>query len=117
LQSPDGLQQPFFFLFSPAASLLFDRAERADLFIEVNQVLAKLLETMKLRNLLLGLAKGYGIGKGFGNGFARHPSSEAQLRIMAGVIRLSAMARGLATTPNHGGNGTRAQITQAEELF
>src|SRR5437016_10323304 len=54
---PDGSQQSFFFLLRPAAPLLLDRAESTDLFVEGHQVLAELLEAMKLGDLLLGFAQ------------------------------------------------------------
>jgi hypothetical protein len=97
--------------------LRLDRAEGTDSFVDANQVFTELLETMKFGDLLLCLTKRYGVGEGFGNGLTRHPAGEAQLWIMAGIVRLGAMTGRLATTPDHGGNGTRPQIAQAKELL
>jgi hypothetical protein len=54
-QSPDGLQQPFFFLPGPSTTL-FDRAKMADLFVDADQLVVELLETTELVNLPLRLA-------------------------------------------------------------
>ncbi len=89
---PDGSQQPFFFLFGPAARLLFHGTKRADSFVEADQFLAKLLKTMKLGHFLLRFAKSGGVGKGLGHGLAGHSAGEAELGIMAGVVGLGAMA-------------------------
>ena len=69
----------------PANRLLLERAESTDLFVEGDQVLAELLEAVKLGHLLLRLAQGGGIGKGFRHGLAGHAASEAKLRIMCRV--------------------------------
>src|SRR5258708_11281081 len=61
----DGSQQPFFFLLAPATAMLLNRAESTDLVVEGDQVLAELLETVKLGDFLLRLAQRGGIGKGF----------------------------------------------------
>src|ERR1051325_6327403 len=67
---PHGSQQRFFFLLCPAAPLLLDRAESTDLFVEGHQVLAQLLEAVKLGDLLLGFTQGGGIRKGLRHGLA-----------------------------------------------
>jgi hypothetical protein len=97
--------------------LLLDGAECTDLFVDANQVFAELLETMKLGDFLLGLTECTGVGKGFRDGLAGHPSGEPHLRIMTRIIRLGAMAGRLAAAPDHGGDGTRPEIAQAEELI
>jgi len=97
--------------------LLLDGAEGTDLFVDANQVFAELLETMKLGDFLLCLTERTGVGKGFRDGLAGHPSGEPHLRIMTRIIRLGAMAGRLAAAPDHGGNGTRPEIAQAQELI
>jgi hypothetical protein len=54
-QSPDGLQQPFFFLLGPSTTPL-DRAKMADLFVDADQLVVELLETTELVNLPLRFA-------------------------------------------------------------
>src|SRR5439155_1140541 len=114
---PDGPQQPFFFLLGPAAPLRLDRAESTDLVVEGDQVLAKLLEAMKLGDLLLRLAQRRGIGKALRYRLAGDAASEAKLRIMSRVVVFGAVAGRFAAAPGHGGNGTRSKITQVEELL
>ena len=62
-----------FFPALSAAPLLLDRAESTDLFVDDHQVLAELLEAVKLGDLLLGFAQGGGIGKGLRHGLAGRP--------------------------------------------
>jgi hypothetical protein len=57
------LQQPFFFLNGPAALLRLARAQRADLLIDADQVLAELLKAMELGDLLLRFAQRSGSGE------------------------------------------------------
>ena len=98
-------------------ALLLHRAEPTDFFVEGHQVLAELLEAVKLGDLLLRFAQGGGIGKAFRYRFAGHAAGEAELGIVPRVVVLGAVAGGLAAAPGHGGNGTRTEITQAEELL
>src|SRR6266852_249133 len=100
----DGLQQPFFFLLDPATPMLRNRAESTDLVVEGDQVLAELLETVKLGDFLLCLAQRGGIGKGFCHRLAEHAASEAKLRVMSRVVVFGAVAGGLAAASGHGGN-------------
>jgi hypothetical protein len=99
----------FFFLLRPAAPLLLDRAESTDLFVEGHQVLAELLEAVKLGDLPLGLAQGGGIGKGLRHRLAGHAASETELRVMSRIVAFGALAGPLAAAGS--------QITQAEELL
>src|SRR5438034_4942426 len=101
----------------PAAAFLRDRAESTDLFVEGDQILAELLEAVKLGHLLLRLAQRCGIGKALRYRLARDSASEAKLRIMSRVVVFGAVAGRLAAASGHGGNGARSQITQAEELL
>jgi hypothetical protein len=111
------LQQPFFFLFGPTTPLLLDRSQPADSFVHADQILAELLESMKLGDLLLGLAEGGWVGKGFRHRLSGHSASQAELGIMSGIVRLGAMAGRFAAASRPGGNATRPKITQAEELL
>ena len=97
--------------------MLLHRAESTDLVVEGDQVLAELLETVKLGDFLLRLAQRGGIGKGFCHRPAGHAACEAKLRIMSRVVVFGAVAGRLAAASGHGGNGARSQITQAEELL
>ena len=90
---------------------------RQILLVEGDQLLAELLEAVKLGDLLLCLAQRGGIGKGFGHGFASDAAGEAELRIMAGVVGLGAMAGGLAAATDHGGNGAGRKSPKRQKLF
>jgi len=57
------------------------------------------------------------IRKGLGYRFTSHPPRESKLRIMAGVIRLGAMASRFATAPHNSGDRTAPKITEAEKLL
>jgi hypothetical protein len=97
----------------PANRLLLERAESTDLFVEGDQVLAELLEAVKLGHLLLRLAQGGGIGKGFRHGLAGHAASEAKLRIMCRVAVFGAVAGWLTAAPGYGANGTLSKSTKS----
>jgi hypothetical protein len=97
--------------------LLLDRAESTDLFVEGHQVLAELLEAVKLGDLLLGFAQGRGIGKSLRHGLAGHAASETELRVVSRVVAFGTVAGRLAAAAHDGGKRAGAQITQAEELF
>jgi hypothetical protein len=56
---------------------------------------------MKLRDFLLRFAKRGWVGKGFRHRLAGHPSSQAELGIVARVLGLGAMASRFATAPDH----------------
>src|SRR5579884_425994 len=116
-RSPHGLQQPFFFLVRPTPALPLDRAQPTDLLIDGHQLLAESLKAVKLVDFLLGLTQGGRIGKGFGHRLASHSPSEAELGIVAGIVRFGAMAGRLATAPDGGGDGAGAQIAQTKKLF
>lgn len=115
-RSPDGLQQPFFFLVGPATSLLLDGPQLADLFVEGDQILAERLKTMELSDLVLRFSKRGWIGKGLRHGFSAHPASEAELGIMTRIVRFGAMAGWFTAAADNGGNRTGPKITQMEEL-
>src|SRR5207253_7354956 len=101
----------------PAAAFLRDRAESTDLFVEGDQILAELLEAVKLGHLLLRLAQRCGIGKALRYRLARDSASEAKLRIMSRVVVFGAVAGRLAAASDHCGNGARSKITPAEKLL
>lgn len=97
--------------------MLLHGAKRTNCFVEADQLLAELLEAMKLSHLLLRFVQRGGVGKGLGYGLASHSSGKAKLGIMAGVLWLGAMAGRFATAPAHGRNRTRAKIAQREEFL
>jgi hypothetical protein len=109
--SPDGSQQPFFFLCRPDATLSLDRPEPADPFADVQELATELLEGLRDRALLLvamiRLDFRFGpvpSGRGrerFSDRLASHFAGKSQLRIMAGVVGLGAMAGGFSAAARH----------------
>jgi len=93
------------------------RTESTDLLVEGNQVVAELLEAMKLGDFFLGFAQGDRIGETLRHRLARDATGEAKLRIMSRVVVFGTVAGRLATTAGYGGDGTGSQISQAEELL
>jgi hypothetical protein len=85
------LQQPFFSLFGPSAPPLLDRAKIADPFVDADQLVVKLLETVELGDFLLRFAKRGRIGKRLGYCFSTHLASEPKLGIMTGIIGFGAV--------------------------
>jgi len=92
--------------------LLLDWAESTDLVVEGDQVLAELLEAVKLGDLLLRFAQGAGIGEGFRHRLAGHAASEAKLRIMSQVVVLGTVAGGRAAAPTYRGDGAESKIVK-----
>src|SRR5437879_7288154 len=78
----DGSQQPFFFLVAPATPLLLHRAESTDLVVEGDQVLAEVLETVKVGVFLVLLEQRGGIGRVFWNGAVGMVAWGGELRMM-----------------------------------
>ena len=87
----------FFPPLSPAAPLSFHVATRTDALTEGHQFRTEFLEATKLGDLLLRFAESGGVGETLRDGFACDAAGQAELGIVAGVIRLRAMAGGLAT--------------------
>jgi len=85
--------------------------------VDGHQFGAELLQAMKLRHFSLGFAESCGIGEAFGDRLAVHAAGETELRNMARVVGLSAMASRLATGPGHGGNGSWSQVPESQELL
>jgi hypothetical protein len=111
------LQQPFFFLAGPGAMLCFDGAKGTYLFVDADQVLAEFLKAMELCDLLLGFAQGGRTGEGFGYALARYSSRETELRIVAGIVGLGAMAGRFTAAAHYGRYRTGPQIAEAEKFF
>jgi hypothetical protein len=74
-------------------------------------------KTMELGDFLLCLTESTRVGKRLRDSLAGQPSGQPDLRIMTRIVRLGAMAGWLAATPDHGGNGTRPEIAQAQEFI
>jgi hypothetical protein len=110
------VQQPFFFLDGPAAGFLF-QTKLTNLLVEDDQLVGELLQAMELGDLLLGFAQGGGAGKTLIDRLTLDFASEAELRIMPGVIRTGTMTGRFATETPGRGNGAGAEISQAEELL
>jgi len=96
--------------------VLFHGPQPTNLLVDGHQFGAELLQAMKLGHLSLGFAESGGAGKAFGHRLAVQAAGETELRVMARIIGLSAMAGGLATAPGDGGNGTGSQVTKTLEL-
>ena len=67
-------------------------------------------------DLCLGLLEGGGGSKGFGYRLAIDGAGETDLRVVAGIVGFSAVAGGLATSTNDGGDGAWSQITKCADL-
>src|SRR5437879_2124696 len=80
-----------FFLWRPGALLWLGRTETADLPVDGNQVRTNSLEPMELLDFSLGFAEGGGSREALGDCLAVNFASETELRVMAGIVGLSAM--------------------------
>jgi hypothetical protein len=110
------LQQPFFFLFAPASTLLLNGAESADSFVYAHQVLAEFLEPMELGDFVLRLAQRSGIGEGFSHAFASDSPGQTELRVVTGVVGFGAMAGRLTAATQYGCDRAGPQVAEAKEL-
>ena len=72
---------------------------------------------MELGDLLLGFAQGGGAGKTLVDRLTLDFASEAELRIMPGVMGTGTMTGRFATETPGRGNGAGAEISQAKELL
>ena len=72
---------------------------------------------MELLDFSLGFAEGGGSGEALGDCLAVRFASETELRVMAGIVGLSAMKGGLAAASDHYANGARTEITQGLYLL
>src|SRR6266478_4018495 len=72
---------------------------------------------MELGNLLLGFAQGGGARQTLVDRLTLDFASEAELRIMPGVMGTGTMTGRFATETPGRGNGAGAEISQAEELL
>jgi len=99
-----------FLVVCPSASLLLHRSKLADLLINVHQLLAEFLKTMKLGDFLLRFSKGSRVGERFGHGLSCLPAGESELGIMARVVRFGAMARWFPAASHNGGDRTGSQV-------
>src|SRR5260370_42112144 len=93
------------------------RTETADLLVDGNQVRTNGLEPMELLDFSLGFAEGGGSGEALRDRLAVNFASETELRVMAGIVGLSAMKGGLAAASDHYANGPRTEITQGLHLL
>src|ERR1700730_2085504 len=76
-----------------------------------------MLPALKLRHLPLGLAQSGRSGKTLVDGLPVHLAAQAKLRLVPGIVRLSTVATRFAAAAHAGGNGTRSEIAQTEELL
>jgi hypothetical protein len=94
----------------------WNRAQTADLLIDLQQGTGQLLKPAELLDFSLGFALRDGSGKSLGNGFALAFESETVVGSMAGVVGLVAMATGISTAAASGSDGAWAEVTQAGNL-
>jgi hypothetical protein len=111
------LQYSFFFLRGPTRSVGLDWAQAADLFVEGDQFGAQGLHLVELGDFALGLAEGCGAGKGLGYRFAADFADEAKLQVVAWIVGLGAMTVGFSAAAGHRTDGTRAKISEFQELL
>jgi len=67
-------------------------------------------------NLGLGLLESGGGRKGFGYRLAMNSAREPELGIVAGIVGLGAVAGGLPTSTDDGGNRAWAQVAERADL-
>lgn len=106
-----------FFLGSPAAGFCFQGTKLTNLLIEHDQLIGEFLQAMELGDLLLGFAQRGGAGETLIQGLTLHFASEAELRIMSGIMRTGTMTGWFAAETSRRGNGAGAEISQVEELL
>jgi hypothetical protein len=110
------VQQPVFFLDGPAPGFLF-QTKLTNLLVEDDQLVGELLQAMELGDLLLGFAQGGGAGETLIDRLTLNFASEAELRVMSGVMRTGTMTGRFATETPGRGNRAGAEISQAKELL
>jgi hypothetical protein len=76
-----------------------------------------MLPALKLRHLPLGLAQSGRSGKTLVDGLPIHLAAQAKLRLVPGIVRFSTVATRFSAAAHAGGNGTRSEIAQTEELL
>src|SRR5258708_18852967 len=76
-----------------------------------------MLPALKLRHLTLGLAQSGRSGKALVDGLPVPLAAQAKLRLVPGIFRLSTVATRFSAAAHAGGNGTRSEIAQTEELL
>ena len=87
-----------------------------NLFVDLDQFVGELLETMVLVYLGLRLATGGRRRKGFADGPPIDLARQSDLRIMARIVRFGAMATRFTATTTNCADRTGAQIAQGSEL-
>ena len=95
---------------------VLDRAQRADLFADFDDLSTQFLKSMKLGYLLLRLAQRRRGIKGFRGGLARHPPRQSETGTMAGVAAFGAVAVGFTTLARSRGDGPAPEITDGRKL-
>ncbi len=103
-----------FFLRYPAGLLALDLLLGADPVVNRDQLRDKVLGAMKFIHFALGFMESGGRRKRFGHRFAIHLPGQAQLRIMARVVRFGAVASGLSAAPGDGADRTGRRSPRAK---
>src|SRR5260370_42565706 len=88
----------------------------ADLFIDLQQLIAQFPEVLAFGNLALRFGQTGRGGKRFGDGFAIHFASHSIVGAMAGITGPMAMTVWLPTTPTCSRNRARPHVTQLGDL-
>jgi len=92
-----------------------DRSHPADPFIHLEQLLTQFTEAMKGLDLALRLTQFSGGGEALANRLSFYLASQAEVRAMAWLIGLMAMAVWFSATALDGGDGATAKITQSQD--
>jgi hypothetical protein len=95
---------------------VLDRAQRADLFADFDELSAQFLESMKLGHFLLRLAQRRRGIEGFRNGLACHPPRQAEIGTMPRIATFRTVAVGFTALSGGGGNGPAPEITDSRKL-
>jgi hypothetical protein len=96
--------------------LCLERTQSADPLIDIHQLGTQLLQALVFVDLGLRFVKSGGGSEGFGYRLAVDFASEAELRIVPGIVWFGTVASGFSAATDHGGNRAWAQIAQTADL-
>src|ERR1035437_4143124 len=88
----------------------------ADLFIDIQQLIAQFPEALALGDLALRFRQTGRRGKCFGDGFAIHLACQSIVGAVAGITGPMAVTVWISTTTTCSRNGARPQVTQLGDL-
>jgi hypothetical protein len=96
--------------------LWLERTQAANPLIDLHQLGTQLLQALVFVDLGLSFVESAGGSKGLGYGLAVDFASQAELRIVPGIVGFGTVASGLAAATDDGGNRAWAQIAQTADL-